>query len=115
MERKSNKQPKLHIRQGDTVKVLSGNDRGKQGRVLQVFPKTRKAIVEGINLKTKHQKPSAENPEGGINKQEAPLYVSKLMLVDPATGEATRTSRKRDEDGKLQRYSIKTGEVIKNG
>ncbi|HHL51850.1 MAG TPA: 50S ribosomal protein L24 [Flammeovirgaceae bacterium] len=112
MERKKNKQPKLHIRKGDTVKVLSGNYRGKVAKVLEVLPKKRRAIVEGVNIVTKHIKPSAARPEGGIEKTEAPIHISNLMLVDPATGEPTRTGRKQ-VDGKWVRYSKKTGEVIK--
>lgn len=106
---------KFHIKKGDTVKVLAGNSRGKTGKVLEVLPKKYRAIVEGLNMVTKHTKPSAENPEGGINKVEAAIHMSNLMLVDPASGDATRVGRKADENGKLQRYSKKTGEVIKNG
>lgn len=113
MERKRNKQPKLHIKKGDTVKVLSGNDKGKTAKVLEVIPEKRKAFVEGINMITKHVKPSAEKPEGGIEKKEAPIHISNLMLVDPANGEPTRIGRKLNDKGKLQRYSKKTGEFIK--
>ncbi|MBW3468842.1 50S ribosomal protein L24 [Arthrospiribacter ruber] len=112
MERKFNKQPKLHIKTGDTVKVLSGDDKGKSGKVLSVDLQKRRAIVEGINMVTKHVKPTANNPQGGIEKREAALHVSNLMLVDPKTGEATKTGRKVGENGKLVRYSKKTGEVI---
>jgi len=105
---------KLHIRRGDTVFVLSGNSRGKKGRVLEVYPKTRKAIVEGVNMVTKHLKPSAAHPNGGIEKREAAIHLSNLMLVDPSNGEVTRIGRKLNKDGKLQRYSKKTGEFIKN-
>ena len=115
MERKKNTQPKLHIKKGDRVKVLSGNDKGKQGEVLEMIPEKRKAFVEGINIITKHVKPSADKPEGGIEKTEAPIHVSNLMLVDPATGEPTKTGRKLNDKGKLQRYSKKTGDFIKNG
>jgi large subunit ribosomal protein L24 len=115
MERRLNKQPKLHVKKGDTVKVLSGNNKGKTGKVLEVIVAKGKAIVEGVNLVTKHVKPSAGNPEGGINKTEAPLLLSKLMVVDPASGQPTRIGRKLDAEGKLQRYSKKTGEFIKNG
>jgi large subunit ribosomal protein L24 len=115
MERRLNKQPKLHIKKGDTVKVLSGNNKGKTGKVLEILVEKRKAIVEGVNVVTKHVKPSAGNPEGGIKKTEAPLLLSKLMLVDPATGQPTRVGRKLTEEGKLQRYSKKTGDFIKNG
>jgi large subunit ribosomal protein L24 len=113
MERKYNQQPKLHIRKGDTVKVIAGNDRGKTGKVLEVLVGERKAFVEGMKLVTKHQKPAAGRPEGGIKKMEAPIHISNLMLVDPATGEATRTGRKQNEKGQLQRYSKKTGQLIK--
>lgn len=115
MERKKNKQPKLHIRKGDTVKVIAGNSKGKEGVVLEVIPSKSRAVVEGVNVVTKHVKPSATNPEGGIEKTEAAIHISNLMLKDPATGEATRTGRKADDKGKLQRYSKKTGEIIKNG
>jgi large subunit ribosomal protein L24 len=113
MERKSNQQPKLHIRKGDTVKVLSGNDKGKTGKVLEVNLEKRRALVEGINFITKHTKPSAGKPEGGIKKIEQFLHVSKLQLVDPASGNPTRVGRKLNDNGKLQRYSKKTGEFIK--
>ncbi|EMS33223.1 LSU ribosomal protein L24p (L26e) [Mariniradius saccharolyticus AK6] len=112
MERKFNKQPKLHVRSGDTVKVIAGDDKGKSGKILSVDLEKRRAIVEGLNLVTKHVKPSASSPQGGIQKKEAPIHVSNLMLVDPKTGEATRTGRKKNENGKLVRYSKKTGEVI---
>lgn len=106
---------KLHITKGDTVKVISGNSKGKTGVVLEVIPAKSRAVVEGVNIITKHVKPSATNPEGGIKKTEAAVHISNLMLVDSATGEATRTGRKLDDKGKLQRYSKKTGEIIKNG
>ena len=115
MERKKNKQPKLHIRKGDTVKVLSGNSRGKTGVVLEVLPDKYRAFVEGVNVVTKHVKPSATKPEGGIEKTEASIHLSNLLLVDPASGDATRTGRKLNDKNKLQRYSKKTGEFIKNG
>ncbi|MES2730273.1 MAG: 50S ribosomal protein L24 [Bacteroidota bacterium] len=110
----SNKKPKLHIRTGDTVKVISGNSKGKTGKVLSVIIEKDRAIVEGVNIISKHVKPTAQQPNGGIVKREAAIHVSNLMLVDPATGEATRIGRKLDEKGKLQRYSKKTGLIIKN-
>ncbi|SRR5690606_19488683 len=113
MERKRNQQPKLHIRKGDTVKVLAGDDKGKQGKVLEVDPARRRAIVEGVNMMTKHTKPSASKPEGGIEKLESSIHISNLMLIDPATGKPTRVGRKLNDKGKLQRYSKKTGEIIK--
>ena len=103
---------KLHIKKGDTVYVLSGNDKGKTAKVLTVIPKDYKAIVEGLNLSTKHIKPSADNPKGGIEKQEAPIHISNLMLVDPADGKPTKIYRKRNKDGKIERYSKKTNKVI---
>ena len=106
---------KLHIKKGDTVKVIAGNSKGKNGKVLEVYPSKYRAIVEGLNMVTKHNKPSADSPEGGIKKVEASIHLSNLMLVDPASGEATKTGRKKDENQKLQRFSKKTGEVIKNG
>ena len=115
MERKKNKQQKLHVRKGDTVKVIAGNSRGKTGKVLEVLPKKYRAIVEGVNIVTKHMKPSATRPNGGIEKTEAPVHLSNLMVVDPSSGEATRIGRKADDNGKLQRYSKKTGEIINNG
>jgi len=106
---------KLHIKKGDTVLVISGNSKGKEGKVLEVIRSKNRAIVEGLNLVTKHNKPSAQNPNGGIAKTEAPIHISNLMLVDPATGKPTRLGRKRNDEGKLQRYSKKTGQLIKNG
>ena len=106
---------KLHIKKGDTVKVIAGNSNGKTGKVLEVNVSKYRAIVEGLNMVTKHNKPSADSPEGGIKKVEASIHLSNLMLVDPANGEATRIGRKLDDNGKLQRFSKKTGEVINNG
>jgi large subunit ribosomal protein L24 len=113
MERKRNQQPKLHIRKGDTVKVIAGDDKGKTGKVLEVVLEKQRAFVEGVNIATKHTKPSAGKPEGGIKKVEATIHISNLMLVDPAKGETTRTGRKLNDKKKLQRYSKKTGEFIK--
>ena len=113
MERKNNQQPKLHIRKGDTVKVLAGDDKGKQGTILEVDRVKRRALVEGVNMMTKHTKPSAGKPEGGITKAESYIHISNLMLVDPASGNPTRIGRKLNDKGKLQRFSKKTGEIIK--
>ncbi len=103
---------KLKIKKGDTVKVIAGNSNGKTGKVLEVFPEKNRAIVEGVNVITKHVKPSATNPEGGLNNTEASIHISNLMLVDPSNGEPTRVGRKLNSDNKLQRYSKKTGEFI---
>jgi large subunit ribosomal protein L24 len=113
--RNSHKTNKFHIRKGDTVVVTAGNSKGKKGKVLEIYPKTYRAIVEGANFVTKHLKPSANNPNGSIEKREAAIHMSNLMLVDPSTGDPTRIGRKRDDNGKLERYSKKSGEVIKNG
>lgn len=103
---------KLHIKKGDTVIIIAGNSKGKKGKVLEVLAEKRSAIVEGANLKTKHNKPSAAKPEGGIDKSEAPIHLSNLKVVDPSSGEATRIGRKLNDKGKLQRYSKKSGQLI---
>ena len=113
MERKKNKQPKLHIRKGDTVKVIAGDDKGKTGKVLEVVLDKQRAFVEGVNIITKHEKPSAGKPEGGIKKVEAAIHVSNLALIDPASGQPTRVGRKANDQGKLQRFAKKTGQFIK--
>ncbi len=102
---------KLHIKKGDTVKVLSGTDRGKNGKVVSVDMKKNRAFVEGINMVSKHTKPSASNPQGGIVKTEASIHVSNLMVVD-SKGQASRIGRKLNDDGQLVRYSKKSGEVL---
>ena len=111
---------KLHIKKGDIVFVMSGNDKydpnrpeKSKGRVLEVFPDKQKAIVEWMNMVSKHTKPNAQNPNGGIEKKEAPIHISKLMHVDPKIGKPTRIGRKEDSKGKLVRYAKKSGEVIK--
>ena len=104
---------KLHIKKGDTVFVNSGEDKGKTGRVLEVLISKNRAIVEGINIVSKHTKPNAQNPNGGIEKKEAAIHISKLNLVDPKSGKPTRIGRKLDSKGKLVRYAKKSGEVIK--
>ncbi len=106
-------QKKLHIKKGDTVVVNTGNNKGTKGRVLEVFTKTNRAIVEGVNMMKKHTKPNAESPQGGIIEKEASVHISNLMLVDPKSGEATRIGRRLDDKGKLVRFSKKSGEEIK--
>jgi len=104
---------KVHIKKGDNVKILAGDSKGKTGKVLEVEMESYKAIVENVNLATKHSKPNAKNPKGGILKQEMPIHISNLMLVD-AGGKATRVGRKIDEKtNKSVRVSKKSGEVIK--
>ena len=104
---------KLHIKKGDTVYVLSGEDKGKQGKVLSVNIEDQRAIVEGLNLVSKHTKHNAKNPQGGIVKQEAPIHVSNLQLIDPKSGKPTRIGRRKNDEGKTVRYSKKSGEEIK--
>ena len=104
---------KLHIKKGDTVYVNSGEDKGKTGTVLKVLVKENRAVVEGVNMVSKHTKPSAKNPPGGIVKMEAPIHISNLNVVDPKTGKATRIGRKMSSEGTLVRYSKKSGEEIK--
>ncbi|HNS13322.1 MAG TPA: 50S ribosomal protein L24 [Bacteroidia bacterium] len=111
MERKYNKQPKLHIKKGDIVKVIAGDSKGSQGRVLEVIQDKRRVLVEGANMISKHTKPNAKNTQGGIVKQEAPIHISNVLLVD-GKGNATRVGRRLEGD-KLVRYSKKSGEVIK--
>ena len=104
---------KLHIKKGDTVYVNAGDDKGRTGKVLKVLVDKRRAIVEGLNMVSKSQKPSAKNPQGGFVKQEAPIHISNLNVVDPKTGKPTRIGRKMNADGKLVRYAKKSGEEIK--
>lgn len=105
--------PKLKIKKGDQVVVIAGQYKNREAtrEVLQVFPKENKALVEGVNIRKKHQKAS-EGQEGGIIDKNAPIHLSNLMLVDPQTNEATRVGRKLDDNGKLVRIAKKTGNII---
>ena len=103
---------KLHIKKGDIVYVNTGVDKGKTGRVLRVFVEKQRAIVEGLNMVSKHTKPNAKSPQGGIEKKEAAIHISNLNVVDPKTGKPTRVGRK-EVDGKLVRFAKKSGEEIK--
>ncbi|MDG0974052.1 MAG: 50S ribosomal protein L24 [Crocinitomicaceae bacterium] len=103
-------QKKLHIKVGDTVKVLSGEARGQEGKVLSIDRNKERVVVEGVNVVKRHTKPSAANPQGGIVEKEAGLHISNLMLVH--NGEATRVGRRENKDGKLVRFAKKTGEEI---
>ena len=111
MERKFNKQPKLNLRKGDIVKVIAGDSKGAQGRILEVIRDKRRVLVEGVNMVSKHTKPNAKQTQGGIVKKEAPIHISNVLLID-GKGNATRVGR-RMEDEKMVRYSKKSGEVIK--
>ena len=105
---------KIKIIKNDMVEVTTGNSKGVKGKVIKVFPKVNRAMVEGANLISKHTKPNAANPQGGIVKQEATIHISNLSLIDPKSGEKTKVGKKRDvKSGKLVRIAKKTGEVIK--
>ncbi|MAR39379.1 MAG: 50S ribosomal protein L24 [Flavobacteriales bacterium] len=105
---------KIKLKKDDIVVVLAGTSKGKEGKIIKVIPSTNRAIVEGVNMVSKHTKPNAANPQGGIIKQEASINISNLMLVDPKSGKPTRVGRRRDEKtGKLVRFAKKSGEVIK--
>lgn len=103
---------KFHIKKDDNVMVISGKNRGQSGRVLEMLPKQNRAIVEGVNMISRHTKPTSQNPDGGIVKKEAPVHLSNIMLIDPSTETPTRVGRKPDDEGKLKRYAKKTGEFI---
>ena len=103
----------MKIKKGDTVKVIAGKDKDKEGKVIAVNKKNNTLLVEGINMVSKSTKPNAKNPQGGIVKQEAPIHISNLNPVDPKTGKATRVGRKVSSEGTLVRYSKKSGEEIK--
>jgi large subunit ribosomal protein L24 len=106
-------QKKLKIKKGDQVMVITGESKGQKGRVLEVNREKDRVLVEGINMVSKHTKPNAKAPQGGILKKEAPVHISNLMVVDPASGKPTRVGRKLNEKNKLVRYSKKSGEEIK--
>jgi len=99
------------IKKGDTVVILSGKDKGKTGEVTRAFPKDGKVIVSGVNVATRHKKPSQANPQGGLEKIEAPMHVSKVAMADPKTGKPTRV-RFEEKDGKKVRVAVKSGETI---
>jgi len=101
---------KLKIKSGDNVRVIAGDHKGQEGKVQKVLIEKNKAIVEGVNMISKHEKPSASNPQGGIKEKEAPIHISNLSLIDK-NGDATRVGY-RDEDGKKVRFSKKSNEVI---
>jgi large subunit ribosomal protein L24 len=107
-------QKKTHIKKGDMVLVLSGEERSKKGRVLDVDRDRMVAFVEGLNINKKHSKPTTAKPQGGIVEKEGPIHISNLMLLDPKSGEPTRVGRKKDKEGKIVRTSKRTGEVIKS-
>ncbi|WP_102349430.1 50S ribosomal protein L24 [Bacillus sp. Marseille-P3661] len=101
----------MHVKKGDKVQVISGKDKGKQGVILEAFPKKDRVLVEGVNVIKKHSKPSQANPQGGIMSHEAPIHVSNVMPIDPKTGAPTRVGYKVI-DGKKVRIAKKSGEVL---
>jgi large subunit ribosomal protein L24 len=106
-------QKKIHIKKGDTVMIITGESKGQKGRVLEINRDKNKAIVEGVNMVSKHTKPNAKAPQGGIIKKEAPVHISNIMVVDPTSGKPTRIGRKLNDKDKLVRFSKKSGEEIK--
>jgi large subunit ribosomal protein L24 len=106
-------QKKTHIKKGDTVMVITGESKGQKGRVLEVNREKERALVESVNMVSKHTKPNAKAPQGGILKKEAPIHLSNLMLIDPASGKPTRIGKRLNDKNKLVRYSKKSGEEIK--
>ena len=100
------------IKKGDTVVVLSGKDKGKTGTVAQVLPKEGKVVVEGVNMITRHKKPTQMDPNGGLEQREAPLYISKVAMADPKDGKSTRVRIEADKDGKKVRVATRSGEKI---
>lgn len=104
--------PKFHVKKNDMVQVISGDDKGKKGRVIEVIYSTGRVMVEGVNIVSKHTRPNQQYPNGGIIKKEAPIHISNVLIVDPKSGKGTRIGRKV-ESGKIIRYSKKSGEIIK--
>jgi large subunit ribosomal protein L24 len=102
----------MRITKGDTVRVMRGDDKGKEGKVLRVYPKTGRVTVEGVNIVKKHRKARRENEQSGIIDFPAPVHASNLMLIDPKSGEATRLRVRIDEDGTKERISVKSGDAI---
>ncbi len=105
----------MHVRKGDRVLVIAGDEKGKQGKILKVFKKKNRAIVEGLNMIKRHTRPSTKNQQGGIVEKEAPIHVYNLRVVCPGCGEAAGIARKRDEEGKLQRHCKACNEIISTG
>lgn len=103
---------KLQIRKGDRVKVISGNYKDHEGSVLSVDPEKGRVVVQGVNVRKRHRKPTAAVPEGGIVEFEAPIHASNVMLLDPRSGDPTRVRSKVGTDGKRERVSVKSGQVI---
>lgn len=102
---------KLKVKSGDLVKVIAGNHKGEQGKIVRIFADKNTAVVEGVNMVSKHTKPSAANPQGGIVKKEAPIHISNIALIDPKTKEATKVGYRTEGDKKV-RFSKKSNQVV---
>ena len=100
------------IKKGDTVVVLSGKDKGRSGEVTKVMPKDSKVLVSGVNVAVRHRKPTQDNPQGGLERSEAPMHISKVALADPKDGKPTRVRFEKTKDGKMQRVAVKSGEKV---
>ncbi len=105
---------KLHVKTGDTVVVISGKDKGKQGKITAALPKKGRVVVEGVNAVKRHTKPTQANPKGGIIEKEAPINVSKVMILDPETKKPTRIKKVQQKDGTYVRAAVKSGAVLDN-
>jgi large subunit ribosomal protein L24 len=103
---------KLTITKGDTVRVMRGDDKGKEGKVIRVLPKKSRVVIEGINIVKKHRRARKQDEQSAIVDFPAPIHVSNVMLLDPKTGEPTRVRRRIDEDGTKERISVKSGDAI---
>jgi large subunit ribosomal protein L24 len=103
---------KLHVAKGDTVRVIRGDDRGKEGKILQVYPKQFRIVVEGVNLVKKHKRATTPQGESGIIEFAAPIAASNVMLLDPKSGQPTRVRRRKDKDGTLERIAVRSGQPI---
>ena len=113
MEKKLNIKTKFNLKKGDLVKVIAGDAKGAQGKITEMFALKSRALVEGVNMVSKHTKPNAANPNGGIVKQEASIHISNLAFVDQKTGNITRLGKQKSVDGNFVRFSKKSGEEIK--
>ena len=103
---------KMHIARGDRVRVIRGDDRGSEGSIIRVLPKSTRVVVDGVNIVTKHRRATQAGEEGGIIKFPAPIHASNVMLLDPKSGDPTRVRRKKDKDGTVERLSVKSGQPI---
>ena len=103
---------KLHVSKGDTVRVMRGDDKGKEGKIIRVYPKTGRVLIEGVNIVKKHRRARTAEEQSGIIDMPAPVHASNVMLLDPKSGEPTRTRKQIDEDGTKERIAVKSGEAL---